>query len=119
MPSALKLAAGVLLFAASAGCAHDDPQQSADATTRAVYDLNLDALSASFDTSLKPQLTRTSVGLLSDKMHALGAYRGLTPLSSDPDKGRYTYTAKFDKGTMTVSMRLDPDRKIGAYRVTP
>jgi hypothetical protein len=52
-------------------------------------------------------------------MHALGTYHGLKALSSDPDKGRYDYQATFDKGTMLVQIRLDPNQKIGAYRVTP
>ena len=56
---------------------------------------------------------------LFEQMHTLGAYRGLKPTSSDPDKGRYDYEAAFDKGTMLVELRLDPTQKIGAYRVVP
>ena len=97
----------------------DDPQALADQTTRAVYDVDLDRTTARFDDALKAQVTRASIGDLSDKMHALGAYRGLKPLTSDPDKGRYDYQAAFDKGTMRVELRMDPDQKIGAYRVVP
>ena len=52
-------------------------------------------------------------------MHALGAYRFLKQTSADPDKGRYDYDAAFDKGTMLVELRMDPDQKIAAYRVVP
>ena len=109
----------VAVLAGTAACGGDNPQHDADSTTRAVYDVNVDAVTSNFDGSLKPQVTRASVGQLSDKMHALGNYQGLTALSSDPDKGRYNYTARFDNGTMTVEMRIDPDHKIGAFRVTP
>lgn len=114
------LAALALALAASACAAKsDDPQALADQTTRAVYDVDLDRTTARFDDALKAQVTRASVGDLSDKMHALGAYKGLKPLASDPDKGRYDYEAAFDKGTMRVELRLDPNQKIGAYRVVP
>ncbi len=115
------LAAVALAVAASACAAKsgDDPQALADQTTRAVYDVDLDRTTARFDDALKAQVTRASIGNLSDKMHALGAYHGLKPLTSDPDKGRYDYQAAFDKGTMRVELRLDPDQKIGAYRVVP
>ncbi len=113
--------AALALAIAACACAQkaDDPQALADQTTRAVYDVDLDRTTARFDDALKAQVTRASIGDLSDKMHALGAYRGLKPLSSDPDKGRYDYQAAFDKGTMRVELRMDPDQKIGAYRVVP
>ncbi len=115
------LAAAVLALAAVACAAKtaDDPQALADQTTRAVYDVDLDRTTARFDDTLKGQVTRASIGALSDTMHALGAYHGLKPLTSDPDKGRYDYQAAFDKGTMRVELRMDPDQKIGAYRVVP
>ena len=52
-------------------------------------------------------------------MHALGDFQSLAPLNSAPDSGRYTYTANFEKGRMVVQLRLDPDGKVGAYRVVP
>jgi hypothetical protein len=114
------LAAVALALAASACAAKTaDPQAVADQTTRAVYDVDLDRTTAQFDDALKAQVTRASIGDLSDKMHALGTYRGLKPLTSEPDKGRYDYEAAFDKGTMRVELRLDPNQKIGAYRVIP
>jgi hypothetical protein len=64
-------------------------------------------------------VTRASLGQLSDRMHALGAYHGLKQTAADPDKGRYDYEATFDNGTLLVELRVDPDQKIGAYRIVP
>ena len=113
--------AALALAIAASACAQqqNDPQALADQTTRAVYDADYDRTTAHFDDALKAQVTRASVGTLSDQMHALGAYRGIKPLSSDPDKGRYDYEAAFDRGTMLVQLRIDPTRKIGAYRIVP
>ena len=113
--------AAVALAIAACGCAshHDDPRVLADETTRGVYDADYARTTEHFDAALKLQVTRSSIGKLSDQMHALGAYRGLKPASSDPDKGRYDFEAAFDKGTMLVQLRLDPTQKIGAYRVAP
>jgi hypothetical protein len=112
-------AAIALAIAASACAQHADPQALADQTTRAVYDADYDRTVANFDAALTGQVTRASVGQLSDTMHALGAYHGLKQTSTDPDKGRYDFEAAFDKGTMIVQLRVDPTGKIGAYRVTP
>jgi hypothetical protein len=113
-------AAAVALAIAACGCAqHDDPQRLADTTTRGVYDADYARTTEHFDAALKLGVTRASIGQLSDQMHALGTYRGLKPASSDPDKGRYDYEADFDKGTMLVQLRLDPNWKIGAYRIAP
>jgi hypothetical protein len=116
----LALAALALAIGAT-GCAHrgDDPQTLADDTTRGVYNVDIAATTAHFDDALKGQVTRGSIGQISDEMHALGAYHGLKPATSDPDNGRYDFQAAFDKGTLIVHLRLDPDGKIGAYRVTP
>lgn len=113
--------AAVALAIAACGCAHHDanPQVMADETTRGVYDADYGRTTEHFDAALKLQVTRATIGQLSDQMHALGAYRGLKPATSDPDKGRYDYEAAFDKGTMLVELRLDPTQKIGAYRVVP
>jgi hypothetical protein len=112
--------AAIVLTIAASGCAqHDDPQALADQTTRAVYDGDYDRTIAHFDAALSGAVTRASVGQLSDRMHALGTYHGLKQTSTDPDKGRYDFEAAFDKGTMTVQLRVDPTGKIGAYRITP
>lgn len=114
-------AAAIALAVAAAACAQTrtDPQALADQTTRGVYAADYDATTARFDDALKTQVTRASLGQLSDQMHALGAYHGLKQTSADADKGRYDYEAAFDKGTMLVELRMDPDDKIGAYRVVP
>jgi hypothetical protein len=112
-------AAIALTIAASACAQHDDPQALADQTTRAVYDADYDRTVAHFDAALTGQVTRASVGQLSDTMHALGSYHGLKQTSTDPDKGRYDFEASFDKGTLIVQLRMDPTGKIGAYRITP
>ena len=116
-----ELWAALALVAGAAGCANrsDDPQGMADATTRAVYDVDLDRTTAHFDEALKGQVTRQSIAALSDQMHVLGAYHGLKQISAEPDRGRYDYQAAFDRGTMVVRIRLDPDQKLGAYRVVP
>jgi hypothetical protein len=104
-----------------AGCAQKppDPLALTDEATRGVYDADLDRATAHFDDTLKAQVNRASVGELSDKMHALGTYHGLKQVAADPDKGRYDYQAAFDKGTLLVRIRLDPDQKLGAYRIVP
>ena len=91
----------------------------ADETTRAIYAADLSGATSHFDDSLKGQVTRAQLGALSDAMHMLGNYKGLTELQSNGDSGRYDYTANFDRGTMVVMLRVDPDGKIGAYRVSP
>ncbi len=114
-------AAAVALAIAASACAQtrDDPLALADQTTRAVYNTDYDTTTVHFDDALKAQVTRASVGQLADQMHALGAYHGLKQVASEPDKGRYDYEATFDKGTLVVQLRIDPDQKIGAYRVAP
>ena len=114
------LAAVALAIAVSA-CAQTrpDPQSLADQTTRSVYNADYDGTTASFDDTAKAQVTRASLGTLSDKMRALGAYHGLKQSQSEPDNGRYVYEASFDKGTMLIELRLDPNQKIAAYRIIP
>jgi hypothetical protein len=112
-------AAAVALAIAAVACAQTrtDPMALADQTTRGVYAVDYDATTARFDDALKGQVTRASIGQLSDQMHALGAYQGLKQTSADPDTGRYVYEATFDKGTLVVELRVDPNQKIGAYRI--
>ncbi len=113
--------AAIALAVAAVACAQprNDPLALADQTTQGVYNVDYDATVARFDDALKSQVTRASIGQLSDQMHALGAYHGLKQTSADPDKGRYDFEAAFDKGTLLVELRVDPDQKIGAYRIVP
>ncbi len=92
-------------------------QTSADTTTKAVYNDDVNGVTENFDDTLKTQVTRSEVGILSDQMHKLGDYKGLTYVSNDPSKNEYTYRAGFTKGTMNVVVRLDTDGKLSAYRV--
>ena len=91
----------------------------ADQVTRAVYNNDMAGVTSNFNSDLASQVTRASVGTLSDKMHALGNYQSITEAATDIPSRRYTFDAKFDNGDMTVFVRLDTDGKIAAYRVVP
>jgi len=106
-----------LALAACGGGGTGQAQTLADSTTKAVYNDDPGGVTAHFDTDLKSQVTRTQVGILSDQMHKQGDYRGLSFLSSDPNKNEYTYRANFSKGSMNVVVRLDQSGEIAAYRV--
>ena len=110
-----------LAIAASA-CSHGaqtDPQTMADATTRGAYDADLDRTTQYFDSALKLQVTRTSLGQLSDCMHGYGALQNFTPASSDPDKGRYTTRRRSPKARCSSRCGSIPSGRIGAYRAAP
>ncbi|MGB6986595.1 MAG: hypothetical protein WBD74_11540 [Candidatus Aquilonibacter sp.] len=109
----------LLLLASLAACAGNDPQSAANGVTRGVYDNNLSAVQPYFDDALRPQVSRAGVGVISDKMLAMGSYNGLTFLGSDTTKREYSYRANFSKGTMNVVVRVDPDGRLAAYRVFP
>ena len=112
--------AALALALAAYGCAHhDDPLALASDTTRGVYDGDYAKTTEHFDAALKLQVTPASLNALSAQMHGLGAYRGLTQTTSEPGKQRYDFAAAFDRGGMLVQVRLDPDGRIGAYRVVP
>jgi hypothetical protein len=106
-----------LVLAACGGNGDGQAQSLADSTTKAAYDDNPDGVTAHFDDQLKAQVTRSEVGILSDRMHQQGDYQGLSFVSSDPNKNEYTYRANFSKGSMNVVLRLDENGEIAAYRV--
>jgi hypothetical protein len=109
-----------LAILASAACARPaGPQSVADSITRAVYANDYDGTTSPLDNQTRSQVTRAKLGDLSDKMHALGSYEGLTQTIADPDRGVYQYDAKFSRGHMTVWMRVDPTGKVGGYRLVP
>jgi hypothetical protein len=100
------------------GCGGGSPQMaSADDTTKAVYNDDLNAMQSHFDAALQKQVTIDGVAALSQRLHAFGAYKGLTQLAADASAGRYDYNATFDNGTMTVHVRVDGDGKLAAYRI--
>jgi len=113
------LAASLMVMAACSPHATGGAQQEADRITRAVYNNDVDSATENFDDSIKPQVTRTEVGIMSDQMHKLGDYKGLTYVNDDASRNKYTYRGDFTNGSMNVVIRLDPDGKVAAYRVYP
>lgn len=114
-------AACVNLAAALASCGGSpagQAQNQADNVTKAVYNNDPAAVTQNFDDGLKKQVTRAQVGMLSDKMHKLGDYKGLTYVSNDGLKNEYTYRANFSNGSAPVVMRMGADGKIAAYRIS-
>jgi len=99
------------------GCAAGE-QKTAEDTTRAVYDNNIDAVTQSFTPELAKQVSRAQLGQLSDLMHSKGDYKGLTETGTEPD-GEYDFRADFSNGSLIVKMKLDPSGKISGYRVIP
>ncbi|HEX5273882.1 MAG TPA: hypothetical protein VFW34_01240 [Candidatus Rubrimentiphilum sp.] len=103
---------------ASCGSPAANAQNQADGVTKAVYNDDGAAVTQNFDSALQKQVTRAQVGLLSDKLHKLGDYKGLTYVSNDGLKNEYTYRANFSNGTAPVIVRFDSDGKVAAYRIT-
>ena len=93
------------------------PQSTADTATKAVYNDDVTSLESTFEPQLQSQVTRQQVGTLSDKMHAMGNYKGLSETMNDPSKNEFTYRADFDKGFANVVVRVGSDGKLSAYRV--
>ncbi|MBV8081443.1 MAG: hypothetical protein JOY86_00505 [Candidatus Eremiobacteraeota bacterium] len=117
-----RLAVAVALAAALAGCAQmrpNDPQSVASSVAQSLYNNDYNGTIANFDDTLKSQATRTQVAMVSDKMHALGDYQGLTLTKSDDDTRRYWFDAKFSNGDMTVELRLHANGQVAAYRLLP
>ena len=110
-----------LLSFALASCAThtESPADLADRITRAVYANDLDTTSASFDEATKRAVTRTDLGALSDRMHALGTIASIKQRSGNADTGRYEFDVTFTSGSLLVQMRVDPSGRVGAYRVIP
>ncbi len=121
MRSSLICASGVfaLGLAACGGGAGDgtSPQKVTNDVTAAVYNDDLNAMQSHFDDALKKQVTIDGVATLSQKLHAFGAYNGVTQTAADSTGGRYDYNAGFDKATMAVHVRVDSDGRIAAYRI--
>jgi hypothetical protein len=118
-PRGALLSCALLLAACGTQNAAGDPAGLAEKITRAVYANDLDTTVASFDDQTKKLVTRGQLGEISDRMHALGDIKSFAQRSADPDKGRYDYDVSFTNGAMLVQLRVDPDGKVGAYRVVP
>jgi hypothetical protein len=110
----LVTAAALLIVGCSAG---SEATRKAETITRAVYGGDYETTVADFDAATKQSVTRSQVGALSDRMHALGDFQSLTERTAPLPTGKYEFDAAFTKGTMLVEMRLDPDGKVAAYRV--
>ena len=112
---------GALFSFTLASCATptESPAQLADRITRAVYANDLDTTLASFDEATKRAVTRTDLGALSDRMHALGTISAIKERSGNADTGRYEFDVTFTSGSLLVQMRVDPSGRVGAYRVIP
>jgi len=119
MKQLLALALAAVLLSSLSCARNANEQKVADDVTQAVYNNDYASLQQNFDQNTAAQLTRASVGSLSDMMHQLGSYRGITETGNDLVSHVYVFDAKFDKGDMTVRLRLDADGKVAAYRVTP
>lgn len=115
----LAVAALVALAACNSQASPGAVQSTTDSVTKSVYNDDVDGVNSNFDSQLQSQVSRGDLGTLSDKMHALGTYKGLTYLSNDATKSEFTYRADFDKGSMNVVVRVDNDGKLAAYRVFP
>jgi hypothetical protein len=111
--------AGVLALAGCAGASADTPIDVADQVTRAVYGDDLNGTVAHFDDGLRAQVKTEDVDQLSHVMRDMGSYRNISTVSADNLNRRYDYQAAFDRGSMLVQMRFDPDGRVAAYRVTP
>jgi hypothetical protein len=92
-------------------------QSLAQGVTSAIYADDPAGVRSKLDDSIAPLVTRAQVGLLSDKLHALGAYEGLAFLVSDPMKNEFTYRAGFAHGNVNVVVRLARNGKLAAYRI--
>ena len=115
LAAAVALALGLVACSGGSG----SEQKLADTVTRAVYNNDMAGVTSNFSSDLAPQVTRASLGVISDQLHGMGNYQGLSETATDVPARRYTFDAKFDKGDMTVQMRLDAAGKVAAYRVSP
>jgi hypothetical protein len=111
------LAASIIAVVALSACASHE-EKIADATTRAVYNNDVDALTANFTPDLRTQVTRAQLGALSDLMHKQGDYRSLVETGSEPD-GAYDFRADFSKSSLIVKMKIDSSGQVTGYRVIP
>ena len=77
--------ASALLALALGACGGSatSPQKVVNDATAAVYNDDLNAMQSNFDAALQKQVTIDGVATLSQKLHAFGAYKGVTPIAAD------------------------------------
>ncbi len=107
----------IVSIAACSGGTNSTADHAADAVTKTVYANDFRGTTAQLDASTKSEVTRASVGALSDLMHRMGAYKGVALMAQNPAKNEYTYTATFDHGTLIVAIRMDAKGGVAAYHV--
>ena len=105
-----------IMFLAACGSS-GSPQATADATTKAIYNDDVTAMQSRFNDDLRKQVTLDQVATISSKLHALGAYDGVSQTSADTAAGRFDYNARFGGATVPVHIRLDASGKLAAYRL--
>ena len=92
---ALSAAATLVLgLCACGGGAGTSPEKVTNETTQAVYNDDLNAMQAHFDGPLQKQVTIDGVNTLSQKLHAFGAYKGLTKPPPMPPAAATTTTPR-------------------------
>ena len=114
------LLAALILGASLIGCSGNSggaADHAADTLTKSVYANDYHGTLTQLDSATQKQVTRASVGAMSDMMHRLGTYNGLTLMSADPAKNEFTYKANFEHGSLNVALRLDTHHGVAAYHV--
>ncbi|MDH2908521.1 MAG: hypothetical protein HKL92_05225 [Candidatus Eremiobacteraeota bacterium] len=108
----------LLAAAAFAGCAaapQAQAQRLTESMTRAILSDNPGSVAHGL--SGVGKISRAEVGLLSDKLNALGKYQGLKLLAYNATKNEFAYRANFTKGETRIVVRLDRQDRLSAYRV--
>ena len=105
-------------LAASACAFAPDPQTIADRAIASIDAGDAGAMRDAVATSLRPSVTDDSVRQLARLMHGFGAYNGLVPVATLPNR-RYDFEAQFDGGSMLVQLRLDAAGRIAALHIVP
>jgi len=90
-------------------------QDAADSITRAALNDDYNGVTTNMDATIRGKVARSQLGAMSDKLHKLGDYRGVSLVSSDAAKNEFTYRAQFSKGFANVIVRLDSNGKVAAY----
>jgi predicted secreted protein len=114
---ALPLALAAALTAG--GCAFGpDPQTIAERAIANIDAGDAGAVRDAVAANVRPSVTDDSVRQLARLMHGFGAYNGLVPVATLPDR-RYDFEAQFDGGSMLVQLRLDSGGRIAALHIVP
>jgi hypothetical protein len=110
----------VLLVAA--GCfGPNQYEKQADMVTKAIVANDMRPVEKDFNALVRPKLeNRAKVGMLSDQLNALGAFKGAkedTPSGAPPRA--HKFVATFEKAAWTECLVYDEDGKISNFDVIP